>query len=66
VKAGHEVQVEAWELALGKGIDDLLSAGHTPAVQSVALAFGAELRGQGRAWTGQLRTVAAEEVPPWR
>jgi uncharacterized protein DUF3854 len=66
VKAGHEVQVEAWELALGKGIDDLLAAGHTPAVQSVALAFGAAVRGQGRAWTGQLRTVAAEEVPPWR
>jgi hypothetical protein len=66
VNAGYEVQVEVWEPALGKGIDDLLAAGHTPAVQSVALAFGAVVRGQGRAWTGQLRTVAAEEVPPWR
>jgi uncharacterized protein DUF3854 len=66
VTAGYEVQVEVWEPALGKGIDDLLADGHTPAVQAVALAFGAGLRGQARAWTGQLRTVAAEEVPPWR
>ena len=53
-------------LPWGKGIDDLLAAGHTPAAQSVALAFGASVRGQARPWTGQLRTVAAEEVPPWR
>jgi hypothetical protein len=66
VTAGYEVQVEVWEPTLGKGIDDLLTAGHTPAVQSVAFAFGAAVRGQGRAWSGQLRTVAAEEVPPWR
>ena len=66
VTGGYVVQVEVWEPALGKGIDDLLAAGHTPAVQSIALAFGASVRGQARAWTGQLRTVAAEEVPPWR
>jgi hypothetical protein len=66
VKAGYEVQVENWYPALGKGIDDLLAARHTPAVQSVALAFGASVRGQARPWTGQLPTVAAEEVPPWR
>jgi len=66
VKAGYEVQVEDWEPALGKGIDDVLAAGHTPACASVALAFGAALRGQARVWTGQLCTVAAGEVPPWR
>jgi hypothetical protein len=66
VKTGYEVQVEDWEPALGKGIDDLLAAGHTPAVQSVALAFGASVRGHARAWTGQLQTVTTEEVPPWR
>jgi hypothetical protein len=66
VTGGYVVQVEVWEPALGKGIDDLLAAGHTPAVQSIALAFGASVRGQARAWTGKLRTVAAEEVPPWR
>jgi uncharacterized protein DUF3854 len=60
VTGGYVVQVEVWVPALGKGIDDLL------AVQSIALAFGAAVRGQARAWTGQLRTVAAEEVPPWR
>jgi DNA primase len=66
VKAGFEVQVEVWEPALGKGIDDLLAAGHTPAVQSVTLAFGAGFRGQARVWTGSLPTIAAEEVPSWR
>jgi hypothetical protein len=66
VKAGYEVQVEDWAPALGKGIDDLLAAGHTPVRQSSALAFGAAVRGQTRTWTGQLPTIAAEEVPPWR
>jgi hypothetical protein len=66
VQVGYEVRVEVWDPALGKGIDDLLAAGHTPTMQSVALAFGAVVHGQARAWTGQLRTVAAEEVPPWR
>jgi hypothetical protein len=65
-KAGHEVQVEDWEPALGKGIDDLLAAGHSPVQQSSALAFGAALRGQARVWTGSLPTIAAEEVPSWR
>jgi len=65
-KAGYEVQIEDWEPALGKGIDDLLATGHTPVRQSSALAFGAAVRGQARPWTGRLPTVAAEEVPPWR
>jgi len=65
LRAGYEVQVETWDPTLGKGIDDLLVAGYAPAVQSVALAFGAGLRGQARIWTGHLRTVAAAEVPPW-
>jgi hypothetical protein len=65
VKSSYEVHVENWDPTLGKGIDDLLAAGYAPAVQSVALAFGAGFRGQARTWTGQLRTVAAVEVPPW-
>jgi hypothetical protein len=65
-KAGYEVQVEAWEPALGKGIDDLFAAGHTPVQHSTALAFGASLRGQARVWTRSLSTIAAEEVPSWR
>jgi hypothetical protein len=64
-KAGYAVQVEDWDPALGKGIDDLLAAGHAPAVHSVALAFGTALRGQARMWTGQFGTIAAAEVPPW-
>jgi DNA primase len=66
VALGYTVEVEAWELALGKGIDDLMAAGHTPTRQSVALAFATSVRGHARPWTGQLRTVAAEEIPPWR
>jgi len=65
VQAGYEVQVEDWEPTQGKGIDDLLVAGHTPMLQSVARAFGASLRGRARAWTGTLATMPAEEVPAW-
>lgn len=65
VKDGYEVQVEDWEPTQGKGIDDLLAAGHTPVLQSVALAFGASLRGRARVWTGMLATIPAEEVPSW-
>jgi hypothetical protein len=35
VEAGYAVEVEDWEPTLGKGIDDLLAAGHRPVVQSV-------------------------------
>jgi hypothetical protein len=65
VKAGYAVQVEDWDPALGKGIDDVLTAGHLPVLQSAALAFSAGLRSHARAWTGQLCTVTAEEIPPW-
>lgn len=65
-EAGYTVEVETWDHTIGKGIDDLLAAGHSPVLQSVALALGAAVRGQARPWTGQLRTVAAEEVSAWR
>jgi len=65
VKAGYEVQVEDWEPALGKGIDDVLAHGHSPVLQSAALAFGATLRGHARVWTGTLATRATEEVASW-
>lgn len=65
VKAGYEVQVEDWEPSRGKGIDDLLTAGHMPLLQSAAFAFGASLRGRARVWTGTLPTIDAREVQPW-
>src|SRR5262249_29823230 len=65
VTAGYAVQVENWDPALRKGIDDLLAAGHPPVRQSSALAFGAAVRGHTKTWTGHIQTVAAEEVPPW-
>lgn len=64
-EAGYTVHVEDWDPALGKGIDDLLAAGHSPALHSSALAFGAALRGQARPWTGNLPRIAATEVRPW-
>jgi hypothetical protein len=65
VTAGYEVQVEDWDPALAKGVDDLLATGHRPALQSVAIALGASLRCHARVWTGTLATRAAEEVAPW-
>ena len=37
VEAGYTVAVESWDPALGKGIDDVLAAGHIPTVQSAVL-----------------------------
>lgn len=65
VKSGYEVQVEDWEPALGKGIDDLLAVRHAPSLKPVALAFGAVIRGSPLHNTAPLRTIAAEEVRPW-
>jgi hypothetical protein len=65
VEAGYTVVIETWDASQGKGIDDLFAAGYTPAQQSVALAFGASLRGRARVWAGTLTTRAAEEVGPW-
>jgi hypothetical protein len=65
VRAGIDVQIEDWDPAIGKGIDDVLAAGHTPMIQPVALAFGAAVRGRTRSWKGQIRTIAAEEFPAW-
>jgi hypothetical protein len=65
-EAGYTVEVEDWDPAQGKGIDDLLAAGHVPVRRSPALALGAAVRGQARPWTGQLRTIRGEEVPAWR
>jgi hypothetical protein len=65
VKAGCTVHVETWDPACGKGIDDVLAAGHRPERHAAALAFGAGLRSQARAWTGHLHTIPAEDIQPW-
>ena len=65
VEASYAVQVEDWDPALGKGIDDVLARGHSPVLQPAALAFGASLRGRARVWTGTLATIHAGEVQPW-
>jgi len=65
VAAGYMVELEDWDPALGKGIDDLLAAGHLPSLTSATLAFGASLRGRACVWTGTLATMATAEVKPW-
>jgi len=37
VAAGYKVMVETWDASQGKGIDDVLRAGYTPALQSSVL-----------------------------
>jgi hypothetical protein len=66
VQAGYQVKVEVWDAAHGKGIDDLLAAGHRSTLQSVAVALGAAFRAQARVFPrGTLATQAAQEVSAW-
>lgn len=65
LKAGIDVTAEGWDAALGKGLDDLLVAGHLPTQRSAAWALGASMRGQAKGYTGTLRTVDARGVKPW-
>jgi hypothetical protein len=65
VKAGYEIQVEDWDARVAKGIDNLLAAGYRPAMQPVALAFGAVLRGYTCTSAATLPTIPAAEVRPW-
>lgn len=65
VDAGYLVLVEVWDPVQGKGIDDVLAAGHLPTLHTPALAFGAGVQARARVWTEGLRTIGAEEVPPW-
>jgi hypothetical protein len=64
--AGWPIAVEVWEPSQGKGIDDVLAAGHQPTRQSAALAFGAAVRARATRSVVPLRTIATEEVRRWR
>jgi hypothetical protein len=63
---GWSVLVEVWDPAQGKGIDDVIAAGHRPVLQAPAWTYGLRVMADARAYHGQLRTIAAEEVAPWR
>jgi hypothetical protein len=63
---GWSVMVEVWDPAQGKGIDDVVAAGHRPVLRDPALAFGLGVRAQARLYLGRLPTIAAEEVARWR
>jgi hypothetical protein len=49
VDAGYTVGVETWDVAQGKGLDDVLAAGHTPGLQSAG------------PWLQQARGIAAPQ-----
>jgi hypothetical protein len=51
VEAGYPVAVETWDAAHGKGIDDVLAAGYTPALQSPV------------PWLQRARTLSAPQPP---
>jgi hypothetical protein len=63
---GWTVAVEVWQPSEGKGIDDVLAAGHRPRRQGAAFAFGVAVRAAARPAPGPWRTVSAEEVGRWR
>lgn len=65
VKAGYEVKVEDWDASEGKGIDDLLAAGHRPRLRCAALVLGAIVRGRAQPYMYQMRTISSEEARPW-
>jgi hypothetical protein len=47
-KAGFELIVEVWDIAHGKGIDDLLVAGGTPQRKGIAAVYTANMRSAGK------------------
>jgi Domain of unknown function (DUF3854) len=44
-RLGYDVRMESWQPGLGKGIDDLLRAGHQPQRQPWTAALAAKMRG---------------------
>ena len=44
-RLGYDVRMESWQPGLGKGIDDLLRAGHQPERQPWTAALAAKMRG---------------------
>jgi hypothetical protein len=62
---GWSVLVEVWDPAQGKGIDDVLAAGHRPVLQATDWAYGLSVLADARAYQGPLHTIRAEEVGRW-
>jgi len=63
---GWSVLVEVGDPAQGKGIDDVVAAGHRPVLHAPVLTYGLGVKADARAYRAQLHAVAAEEVPRWR
>jgi len=63
---GWSVLVEVWDPTEGKGIDDVVAAGHRPVLHAPGFVFGLGIRAESRVYHSPLHTVAAEEVARWR
>jgi hypothetical protein len=59
---GWSVLVEVWDPAHGKGIDDVVAAGHRPVLHAPVLTHGLGVRAETRVSHRPLHSVDAEEI----
>ena len=59
---GWSVLVEVWDPAQGKGIDDVVAAGHRPVLQAPVLTYRLGVRAETGVSHRPLHSVAAEEL----
>jgi hypothetical protein len=62
---GWSVLIEVWDPAQGKGIDDVLVAGHRAVLHAPTRTYGLSVPADAQTYHGQLHTVAAAEVARW-
>jgi hypothetical protein len=59
---GWSVMVEVWDPAQGKGIDDVVAAGHRPLLHAPVFTYGCGIRAEFRVYHRPLHTVASKEI----
>ena len=60
---GWSVVVEVWDPAEGKGIDDVVAAGHRPVLQAPVLSHGLSVRAESRVYHRPLRPLPPRRSP---
>jgi hypothetical protein len=63
--AGFDVPVEDWDPAQGKGIDDLLAAGHAPVLQSGTLILAEGYFSAFESWRVRVNDVSQPTGGQW-
>jgi hypothetical protein len=59
---GWSVLIEVWDPAQGKGIDDVITAGHQPVLHVPGLTYGLGVRAESGVSHRPWHSVAAEEI----